>query len=395
MEAIEAQLAFRGNVRLIESSIRPHLYEMWDQTDRALVVVSNEWTAELLQRVAVLTSGREDHDAHLILVDCSEGRRSKPLPAIKETFSATSGRDVEFLSVPMSVGSSYCVSDGQRARLGNLKSLATANNAAFAVSGLGAIEAVLAPLVRNLDVKGGGRWLLSQLQRSTMPEAPGSEEYESSTAIRQVTLEMKALLADIRQLIDEVIDEAKSDATAERDTRDTRILLDRNSALRQRQLEIVTRWQTIDISLPQAISSPQETLVQFCRWVGTPGRQHDLEIFASGIPADSAKALGATLVRAMQKSTRVILHLTYPASRKSMQRLRDLYGDVLEHSLFAMHFVRAQLPNVLMVDGGFVAVSQGNWFRDADSDHYGFLFHSSEFVVSFRETCVTPHSPSC
>jgi hypothetical protein len=148
---------------------------------------------------------------------------------------------------------------------------------------------------------------------------------------------------------------------------------------------ILDAWQKVDVLLPQLIDSAQETFGQFCGWASTPDRQHEMEIYVSGIPAESTKAVGAGLSRVLKSGTRITLNLTHPAGRKAVVRLRSLFGDAAGHPLFSMHFIPVQMPNALIADSRLVALSSGNWFHDGAFDHYGFVFHSSAVASTLQE----------
>jgi hypothetical protein len=389
LDSVEANLAFRGAVQLVEQPAWTHLTEMWEQTTQTLVLVSNDWSAELLQRVAASTVGHKDRDAHLIMVDCSDGKKSRPLPPVKEVFFKSGGGGVELISIPPA-NLNFCVSDGRIARLGGLKAVLLTKNPAITASGMGAIEALLAPVTRRLDAKGGGRWLLSQLQKNNDPDDERMEGRETSDEIRRLTYEMKALNTDLRIRIDSLIEEAKlardrEMAEAQESEVRRRVLRDLDPDFAARLDLILDAWHKVDVMLPQLVDSAQETLGQFCGWASRPDRQHEMEVYVSGIPAGTTRAVGAGLRRVLKSGTRITLNLTHPAGRKAVGRLGDLFGDSVDHPLFSVHFLPVQMPNALVADSRLIALSSGNWLRDGEQDHYGFMFHSQAFARVLQE----------
>src|SRR5262249_37341427 len=130
-------------------------------------------------------------------------------------------------------------------------------------------------------------------------------------------------------------------------------------AFSERRDDLLAEWDGITFQIPQMIDSAQETFVQFCQWVSVMDRQHEMEIFLSGVPADSAKAFSKVLLKALKNGARVALHLTHPAGRKSRTRLQDIYGEIAEHPLFSMDHLRVQLPNIVIADQKYVGISSG------------------------------------
>ena len=301
LQSVKANIAFRGSVKLIEKPTDCHLTEMWRRTEHALVVAAGEWTPELMQKVAAATVGNEDRDAHLVLIECSDGQHSRSMPPLKEMFLKSRGGEVEFLSIPAPSELSFCVSDGQTGRVGSLKNVLLRNAPAIQASGVGVINALFSPVIRKIDSKGGGRWFLSQLQTQSEPD-----DSDPATKLwRSLIGKMDALHEDIRLRIQALADEART-ATAVRAKSEVREVeycqsfRELEPAFAERRGEIVAEWEGIDISIPQMIDSAEETLAQFCHWVSAPDRQHDLEIFLPGVPADSTKALGKVLLKALK-----------------------------------------------------------------------------------------------
>jgi len=362
-ETLEANISLRGSVRLVEKTAVCHLTELWKQTRRVLIIVTSEWTTELLQRVAAATVGYEDQDAHLILIDCAESPRKKAFPALKELFLKTRNGEVEFITVPVPTPLSFCVSDGQRARLGSIKSILLTNSSAIESLGFGAAEALFSPVVQKIDAKkGSGRWFLSQLGNTGETD---DNDPELTAKLRGLLGRMEAFHDDLRMRIQALADAARAGATGKATARSQKEGLPSSfreiePVFSEQRDEFLAEWNEIDLQIPQMIGSGQDTFLQFCQRVSIADRQHELEIFLSGIHVNSTKAIGRVLLKALNNGTRIALHLTHPASGKSKTRLNNIYGDVVAHSLFSVDYVRAQLPSIVIADEKYVGISSGN-----------------------------------
>jgi hypothetical protein len=394
LQSLEGRKAFRGTFQLVEAPAVCHVTELWRQTARSLVLVTNEWTPELMQRVAAVTVGLEDRDAHLILVECSEGQRSRSLPPIKETFLKTCGGEVEFLSIQSPSSLSFCAADGRIGRLGNLRNVLLTTSPAIEVTGLGAIEALYSPVVRRVDAKGGGRWFLSQFQNAGEPDEGNSPDGDK---LRQLIGKMHVLHDDIRLRIQALADDTRLAASA-RGNSEAGTEISANSfrdiepSFPVRCDELFGEWEGVELTIPQMTDSAQQTFTKFCRWVSASDRQHELEIFLAGVPVNATRALAKILVRALNAGARITLHLTHPASKKSRARLESIFQEAIRHPRFLVTYVHVQLPSILIADEMFVAISSGNWLRDVRADDYGFVVHSPGLARSLLRLAAAKRS---
>ena len=369
-----AQLRFRGKVRLLQSSPSCHIAELWQTAKRHLVIVSPEWSQELLQQVASATISTEDRAAHLILIDSSGRGTPVMLDSFRSSFKKTSWGEIETAATTVAIDSAFCLVDGRYARLGSLKTILLRNDSAIEISGVGGIQSLSASVAEWIDMKGSGWWIVDILK---VFDAPTDGPIEES--IKSLNSRLQLLQDDIQARIDTV-----NDDRSPKEQMTQKPLSEQDYSLKTRADEIAEDLFALQIQMPAAMRSAFETLSQCCDWVLRQDRQHELELIVPALPRDIYKAVGKVLLDILHAGTRVRIYLGSGAASKSVDRLRNVHPDLLEHPLFSWCVSAFQLPNILIVDERIVAVASRSWFQPSQQTDSGVVVHSESLANEIR-----------